>query len=83
MYDLDVTSLGKSNTNAFKFKEKKIVLKPIKPKSNVGNNREGTITDKDNKAPCYLVTRSHFSPDSPLMGLLLGLGIPSAFSLFP
>jgi len=39
LYDLDVTSLGKSNTYEFKFKRKKIVLKLVKPKSNVGNNK--------------------------------------------
>jgi len=66
LYDLEVTSLGKPNTNEFKFKRKKIVLKPAKPKSNVGNNKERTITTKDNKTPCYLVTRPHFSPKSPI-----------------
>jgi len=40
LYDLDVTSLGKSNTYEFKFKIKKTVLKPAKPKLNVGNNKE-------------------------------------------
>jgi len=44
LYDLDVTSLGIFNTYEFKFKEKKIVLKPAKLKSNVGN-KEGIITD--------------------------------------
>ena len=32
LYDLDVTSLDKSNTYEFKFNRKKIVLKPAKPK---------------------------------------------------
>ena len=45
-----------------------IVLKSLKRKSNVGNNMEGTITDKNNKKPCYLVTRPHFSPESPING---------------
>jgi len=58
-------------------------MKPVKSKSNVGNNKEGTITEKNNKASCYLVIRSHFSPESPIDGparnslnlfpLLLGL----------
>jgi len=51
LHDLDVISLGRSNTCEFKFNEKKIVLKPVKLKSNVGNNKEGTITAKDNKTP--------------------------------
>ena len=62
-----MTSLSRSNTCEYKFKEKK-VLKPAKPTSNVGNSKEGTITDKNNKTPCYLVTRSHFSPESPIDG---------------
>ena len=47
---------------------KKIVLKPAKPKSSVGNNKERTITEKNDKALCYLVTRTHFSPESPIDG---------------
>ena len=83
LYDLDVTSLGRSNTYEFKFNGKKIVLKPVKPpKSNVGNN-EGTFTAKDNNTPYHLVTRSYFPPESLIDGSTLGLGIPSAFSLFP
>ena len=39
LYDLDVISFGRSNIYEFKFNEKKIVLKPVKPKSAVGNNR--------------------------------------------
>jgi len=62
-----VTSLSRSNTCEYKFKEKK-VLKPAKPTSNVGNSKEGTITDKNNKTPFYLVTRSHFSPKFPIDG---------------
>jgi len=70
LYDLDITSLGKFNTYEFKFKGKKIVLKFAKLKSNVGNNKEGTITDKNNKTPCYLRTRFHFLPESPIDGSL-------------
>jgi len=81
LYDLDVTSLGRSNTYEFKFKEKNNV-ETCQSKSSIGNNREGTITEKNNKTPYYLVTRSHFSPESLLMGLLLSLGIPSDFSPF-
>ena len=68
LYDLDVTSLGRYNTYEFKFKGKKILLKPAQPKSNMGNNKEGTITDKNNKTPRYVMTRSHFSPESPIDG---------------
>jgi len=93
LYDLDVTSLGRSNTYEFKFKEKKIVLKSVKPKSNVGSNREGTITNKD-KTPYYLVIRSHLSPKSPIDGstlrsrnffglLPLRLGVPSVVTVEP
>jgi len=85
LYDLYVTSLGKFNTYEFKFTEK-IVLKLAKPKSGVGNNKEKTITEKNDKTSCYLVTKIHFSPYSLsllLMGLHLGLGIFAAFSLFP
>jgi len=46
---LDVTSLGRSNNNEFKFNRKKIVLKPVKPKLNVENNKEGTVTAKDSE----------------------------------
>jgi len=66
MYDLDVTSLGKSNTYKFKFNEKKIVLKLAKIKSNVRNNEERTVTTKDNKTPCYLVSRPPFFIESPI-----------------
>jgi len=67
LHDLNVTSLGRSNTCEFKFKGKKIALKPTNPKSNVRNNRERTITDK-NKTSCYLVIRYHFSPESSIDG---------------
>jgi len=42
-------SLSRSNTFEFKFKEKKIVLKPVKSKSNVGNNNKTTDANKNNK----------------------------------
>ena len=35
-------------------------------KWNVGNNKEGTITNKNNKTLCYLVIRFHFSPGSSI-----------------
>jgi len=93
LYDLNVTSLGRSNTYEFKFKRKKIVLKSTKLKSNVKNNKDKTITDK-NKTPCYLVTISHFSPGSPIDGstlrsrnslslLSLLLGIPLNVTVEP
>jgi len=63
LYGLDVTSLSRSNTSEFKFKRKKIVLKPAKPKSNVGNNKEGTFTN-NNKTPCFLLTRSQTSSEA-------------------
>ena len=62
---MNVTRLDRSNTYEFKFKGKNIVLKPVKPKSSVGNNKEGAVTEKS-KIPCYLVTRSHFSLKSPI-----------------
>jgi len=68
LYDLNVISLGRSNTYEFKFKRKKIVLKSVKLKSSVENNKEGTVTVKSNKIPCYLVIRTHFSPESPIDG---------------
>ena len=34
------------------------------PKSNVRNNKEGTIMDKDNKTLCYLTTRYQSSPEA-------------------
>ena len=86
LYDLDVTSLGRSNTYEFKFNENKIVLKSVKPKSNIENNKKGTTTKKNN-TPYYLMTKSHFSSESPIDGstlrsrsslshLSLPLGIP-------
>ena len=49
LYDLDVTSLGRSNTYEFKFNDKKIVLKSVKPKSSVGNTKKKTVTEKNVK----------------------------------
>jgi len=46
LYELEVTSLGRSNTYEFKWNEKKIVLKPVKSKSNVRNNKMEVVTDK-------------------------------------
>ena len=94
LYDLDVTSLSWSNDYEFRFKEKKIVSKPAKPKLNVKNNKEGTVTDKNNKSPSYLVTSSHVSPESPIdestprsknsLGLLpLPLGISTIVTVEP
>jgi len=83
LYDLDVTSLGSSNIYEFKFNDKKIVLKPAKLKSSVRNNKEITVTEKNDKTSCILVTRTHLSPDLLLLSLLLSLGIPPVFSLFP
>ena len=70
----------------------KIVLKPTKIKSSVGNNKERTITEKNDKTPCYLVTRTYFSHESPIdrsthkprnsIGLLpLPLGIPPIITI--
>ena len=52
LYNLDVISLGKSNTYEFKFNRKKIVLKSAKPKSSFGNTKERTVTEKNDKTPC-------------------------------
>ena len=52
LYNLDVISLGRSNTYEFKFNRKKIVLKSTKPKSSVGNTKERTVTEKNDKTPC-------------------------------
>jgi len=46
----------------------KIVLKPVKLKSSVGNNKKRTVTEKNDKTPCYLVTRIHFSLESLIDG---------------
>ena len=84
MYDLNVISLGRSNTYEFKFKGKKIVLKPANP--SVGNNKERTITKITDKT--YLVIRTHFSPESPIDGSTLrsrnSLGLlPLPLSILP
>ena len=76
-YDLDVTNLGRSNTYEFKFKRKKIVLESGKPKSNVGNNKEGTITDKNNK---HHVTGLNLHQKLWSIDLLPHLRISSVFS---
>ena len=47
--------MGRSNTYEFKFNGEKILLKSA----------------KDNKTLCYLVTRPHFSPKSPIDGSTL------------
>ena len=68
-------------------------MKPIKLKSNVGNNKKETITEK-NKTSCYLVTESHFSPEFPIDGstlrsrnslgfLPLSLGVPLIVTIEP
>ena len=49
------------------------------PKSNVGYNKERTVTDKNNKSLCYLVIRSHFS----LEFLIDGFSLRSRNSLGP
>jgi len=64
LYDLDMTSLGRSNTYEFKWNKKKIVLKPTKSKSNVENNKMEVVTDKKSEKPCYLETRSQSSPET-------------------
>ena len=46
----------------------KIVLKYVKLKSDIGNNKERTVTEKNDKTPCYIVFRTHFSPESPIDG---------------
>jgi len=53
LYDLDVTSVSRSNTYEIKFKEKKIMLKPAKLKSSAENNKEGTVTERTTR---YYVT---------------------------
>jgi len=58
LYDLDIISFGKFNTHEFKFNGKKVVLKPFKPKSTVGNNKKEIITDNESKKPLHLVTKS-------------------------
>ena len=46
LYNLNVTSMGKFNTYEFKLKGKKIVLKSVKCKSNMGiTRREQSQTD--------------------------------------
>jgi len=44
------------------------VLKPVKPKSIVGSTKKRTVNEKNEKTPCYLMTRTHFSLESPIDG---------------
>ena len=57
LYDLNVTSFDRSNTYEFKINGKRTVLKPAKPKSNVGSHTTGIVTDEESKKPLHLVTR--------------------------
>ena len=50
-YDLDVISLGRSNTYEFKFNGKKIVLKSVKLKSIVESPKERTSPKRMTKHP--------------------------------
>ena len=63
---MNVTEVSRSNTYGFKWNEKKIVLKLVKFKSNVGSNKVEVVTDKKSEKPCYLVTRSQSSPEIPV-----------------
>ena len=77
LYGLDVISFGMSNTYEFKFNRKKIVLKPVKPKSTVGNNKVETITDNEIKKQLHLVTKAQFlwkSMEEWIMYALICLG---------
>jgi len=60
LYDLDVISFGRSNIREFKFYEKKIVLKPIKPKSAMRNDKARTVTNNESKKSLHLLTKSRF-----------------------
>jgi len=60
--------MGRSNTYEFKFNGKKIMLKPVKPKSSGENNKKRIVTEKNDKTPSYLVSRTHFSHESPIDG---------------
>ena len=46
------------------------MLELVKPKSNVRNYKGEIANDKNNKTPYYLVTRSYFSPESPIDSVL-------------
>ena len=70
MYDLDVISFGRSNTHEFKLNKKKTVLKHVKPKSVVGNNKTGTVTDNESKKLLHLVTKSQFLRESKEEGVV-------------
>ena len=68
LYDLDVTSLDRSNIYEFKWNEKQILWKLTKLKSIVGSNQSRTVTDKQSKKSCHLMTRSQFLTESPTDG---------------
>jgi len=59
LYDLDVTSFGKSNTYTFLFNGKKIVLTPSLHKSQTNNQKNGSVTDKENEKSLNFVSKSH------------------------
>jgi len=65
-----VISFGRSNTHEFKLNKKKTVLKPVKPKSVVGNNKTGTVTDNESKKLLHLVTKSQFLRESKEEGIV-------------
>jgi len=44
------------------------VLKPAKPKLSLWNNKGRTITEKNDKTPCYLVIGTHLTHESPIVG---------------
>ena len=67
LYDLDVINFGRSNAYELKINGKRIVLKPAKPKSNVGtlgSHKTRIVTDKESKKPLHVVTRSQFLKES-------------------
>ena len=68
------------NTYEFKHNKKKIILKFVKPKSNVKNNKEETVNTKDSETSCYLVNKSQFSPESLSNGSTLS---KSSTSILP
>jgi len=65
-----MTSFSKSNTYEFKINEKRIVLKAAKPKSSLGSHKTRIVTDKKNKKPLHLVTRSQFLKESKEEGIM-------------
>ena len=69
-------SFGRFNIQEFKFNEKKIVLKSVKTKSVVGNNKTETVTDNESKK-LHLVAKSQFlreSMDEGVVYVLVALG---------